>query len=209
MGRWEPNTRARLEAAALALFEERGYELTTVADIAAAAGLTERTFFRYFADKREVLFGGSAALIERMVAAVVDAPKDAAPQEAVRRALAATEDVFEDRREHARRRQGVLAANPVLMERELMKSATLTDALAGALRGRGVAEPAATLTADVGALVFRVGFARWLEEDRPLSELYEETYAQVGAASSVSSRGRRRRGDEASVPGAARRTRRA
>ena len=71
MGRWEPGTRSRLAQAGLALFEERGYEQTTVADIAAAAGLTERTFFRYFADKREVLFEGSAVLAESMVAAVV------------------------------------------------------------------------------------------------------------------------------------------
>jgi hypothetical protein len=60
MTRWEPNARGRLEQAALALYGERGFENTTVAEIAARAGLTERTFFRHFADKREVLFAGGA-----------------------------------------------------------------------------------------------------------------------------------------------------
>src|ERR1017187_7879014 len=74
MGRWEPDSRGRLQEAALALYSERGFDQTTAAQIAARAGLTERTFFRHFADKREVLFGGSALLQERIVAAVAGAP---------------------------------------------------------------------------------------------------------------------------------------
>lgn len=182
MGRWEPNARTRLEQAGLALFEERGYEQTTVADIAAAAGLTERTFFRHFADKREVLFSGSVALAELMAQAVLDAPPGAAPYEAVRAGLAASAAFFDERRPHARRRQAVVRGNAVLLERELMKLSALTAALVGALHARGVEEPAATLAAEVGVLVFRVGFARWLEEDRPLIDVFDETYAQLGAA---------------------------
>lgn len=186
MARWEPNARARLADAALELFEERGYEQTTVTDIAAAAGLTERTFFRHFPDKREVLFDGSAALVDLMRTAVREAPADASPQEAVRHGLAASEPFFESRRDHARRRQRVLMADAVLLERELSKLATLTDALAAALRDRGVVEPTATLTAEVGMLVFRVGFARWLADDEPLSAVFDATYAAVGAASGAS-----------------------
>ncbi|SEP63344.1 TetR/AcrR family transcriptional regulator [Microlunatus flavus] len=182
MGRWQPDARSRLTQAGLALFEERGYDATTVADIAAAAGLTERTFFRHFSDKREVLFDGSVALAQAMVEAVEDAPPEASPQEAVRAGLGASAAFFADRRAHAGRRQAVLADNPVLLERELMKLATLTDALRGALRVRGVDEATATLAAEVGVLVFRVGFTRWLEEDRPLTELFDETYAAVQAA---------------------------
>ena len=74
MGRWEPDARGRLEQAALELFEERGYARTTVGDIASRAGLTERTFFRYFTDKREVLFSGSGAVESLMVESIAAAP---------------------------------------------------------------------------------------------------------------------------------------
>ncbi|MDQ6790316.1 MAG: TetR family transcriptional regulator, partial [Candidatus Dormibacteraeota bacterium] len=87
MGRWEPDARGRLEQAALALYAERGFEQTTVAEIAKRAGLTERTFFRYFADKREVLFSGAAALQELLARVVAGAPESAAPMEAVAAAL--------------------------------------------------------------------------------------------------------------------------
>src|SRR5258708_12931612 len=79
MGRWKPDARGRLERAALELYGERGYEQTTVAEIAARAGLTERTFFRHFADKREVLFAGSTALRDLIVDAVAGAPASAPP----------------------------------------------------------------------------------------------------------------------------------
>ena len=89
MGRWEPNARGRLEQAALELYGERGFEQTTVAEIAERAGLTERTFFRHFADKREVLFGGAGALQEFLVSTVASAPDSAAPIDAVAAALEA------------------------------------------------------------------------------------------------------------------------
>src|ERR1700693_5977609 len=99
MGRWKPDGLGRLEEAALALFGERGFENTTVAEIAARAGLTERTFFRYFADKREVLFWGAAALQDLLVSTVIDAPASAAPIDAVARALEAAGAVLQERRE--------------------------------------------------------------------------------------------------------------
>ena len=89
MGRWEPNARGRLEQAAMELFIERGFEQTTVAEIAERAGLTERTFFRHFADKREVLFWGQGALQDLLVSAVAGAPDSAAPIDAVAAALEA------------------------------------------------------------------------------------------------------------------------
>src|ERR1700748_1304161 len=98
MGRWEPNARGRLEEAALALFHERGYDRTTVEEIAARAGLTERTFFRYFADKREVLFSGSKMLEKTIIDRIADAPRDAAPLAAVAAAFAAAGSELEDRR---------------------------------------------------------------------------------------------------------------
>ena len=183
MSRWEPNARGRLEQAALDLYLERGFEQTTVAEIAARAGLTERTFFRHFADKREVLFWGSGALQEVLVGAVAGAPPSAAPIDAVAAALEAAGGLMQERRAFARRRQAVIAANASLQERELIKLATLASAMAGALRRRGVGDPAASLAAEAGTAVFRVAFERWIEEphERDLPQLVRESLAELKA----------------------------
>jgi AcrR family transcriptional regulator len=162
MGRWEPDALGRLQEAALALYGERGFDNTTVAEIAERAGLTKRTFFRYFADKREVLFAGSKALEELFVAEVGAAPALAAPLDAVAYALHSVATMFEQRRAFAVRRQQIIAANPELQERELIKLASLAAAVAEALRRRGVGDPAAILTAEAGMTVFRVAFERWV-----------------------------------------------
>ena len=164
MARWEPNGTSRLEEAALALFGERGFDNTTVADIAARAGLTERTFFRHFADKREVLFGGSTVLRDLLVREVGDAPPGAAPIEAVATALEAAGTLLQPRRAHARRRQAVISANTELRERELIKLAFLAQAMADTLLTRGVAPTLATLAAEAGIAGFKVAFQRWVTE---------------------------------------------
>jgi AcrR family transcriptional regulator len=165
MSRWEPNARGRLEQAALELYVDRGFEQTTVAEIAKRAGLTERTFFRHFADKREVLFWGQSALHEIFVGAVAGAPDSAAPIDAVAAALEAAGALLQERRpESVRQRQTVIAANAELQERELIKLASLASAMADALRRRGVKDPAASLTAEVGIAVFRIAFERWINE---------------------------------------------
>jgi AcrR family transcriptional regulator len=165
VSRWEPNARGRLEQAALELYRERGFDQTTVAEIAQRAGLTERTFFRYFADKREVLFWGEGALHELFVQAVTGAPDSAAPLDAIAAGLETAAAFFRERRDQARQRQAVIAANKELQERELMKLASLAAGMAGALRRRGVSEPAASLTAEAGVAVFKVAFARWIDAD--------------------------------------------
>src|SRR6187397_786262 len=121
MARWEPDSRGRLRQAALDLYGERGFEHTTVAEIAERAGVTERTFFRHFADKREVLFDGSGLLQQRLVDAIADAPAGLAPIDVVGHAFADAAALLEERRDHARARAGVIAANPALQERELLK----------------------------------------------------------------------------------------
>jgi AcrR family transcriptional regulator len=163
MVRWQPDARGRLVQAAFSLYGERGYDSTTVAEIAEQAGLTKRTFFRYFADKREVLFWGSGELEELFVTAVTTAPESASPLDAVAAALDAAAAMFEERREFAAQRQQIIAANPELQERELIKLAKLATAVAQALRDRGVEDPAAILTAEAGITVFRVAFERWVE----------------------------------------------
>ncbi len=183
MGRWEPDSRGRLAQSALELYAERGFENTTVAEIAARAGLTERTFFRHFADKREVLFWGAAALQDLLVSVVETAPESASPIDAVTSALEASGSVFDERRDYSRQRQRVIDANAELRERELIKLASLASALADALRRRGVADPAATLTAEAGIAIFRVAFARWLSdsESRGLREHIRESLGELQA----------------------------
>ncbi len=183
MGRWEPDARGRLEQAALELYGERGFEQTTVAEIAERAGLTERTFFRHFADKREVLFWGAGALQELLVSTVASAPDSAAPIDAVAAALEAAGALLQERREYARQRQAVIAANAELQERELIKLASLAAALADALRRRGVSEPAASLTAEAGIAVFKIAFERWVDEtnQRDLPQLIRESLDELKA----------------------------
>ncbi|MFF0965901.1 TetR/AcrR family transcriptional regulator [Streptomyces sp. NPDC003703] len=183
MGRWEPNTRERLAEAALELYGERGYEQTTVAEIAGRAGLTERTFFRHYGDKREVLFAGSGELEDLFARAVAGAPESAAPLDAVGAGLDAVGASFAGRRDFARARQAVIMANAELRERELVKLAAIAAALARTLRGRGVPEPAASLAAEAGVAVFKVGFERWIGpgEERAMPPLLREALAELRA----------------------------
>jgi AcrR family transcriptional regulator len=183
MTRWEPNARGRLQEAALELYGQRGYEHATVAEIAKRAGLTERTFFRHFADKREVLFAGAGELQELIASAVADAPNSLAPIDAVAAGLEAAAPLFQERRKYSRRRQAIIEANAELRERELIKLASLASAITDALRGRGVTDPAASLTAEAGIAVFRVAFERWINERKrqDFSRLIRESLADLKA----------------------------
>jgi AcrR family transcriptional regulator len=184
MGRWQPDSRGRLQEAALALYSERGFDRTTAAQIADRAGLTERTFFRHFADKREVLFGDSALLQERIVAGVTGAPAADGPLDAVSRGLDAAATMLGPfRRDLAHQRQAVIVANPELRERELAKLADYAAAVAAALRQRGVTELQATLAAEAGMTVLRVALQRWAseEDDRDLAAIMQDSVAELRA----------------------------
>lgn len=162
MARWEPNAAERLARAALDLFSERGYDDTTVIDIAQRAGLGKSSFFRHFSDKREVLFGG-AAMDELLTEAIATAPPSLTALEAVGRALdAAGKEVFTSaRRETVLRRRAVIAANPELQEREALKSLSLTASMTKALESRGVPGLTARVAAELGALASAVAIERW------------------------------------------------
>ncbi|WP_030270312.1 TetR/AcrR family transcriptional regulator [Streptomyces sp. NRRL B-24484] len=162
MGRWEPNARGRLAQAALELYAEQGYERTTVVEIAARAGLTERTFYRHFADKREVLFFGTEMAKDLLARTVADAPAGASAMDAVGAALEALGAEFQENVERVRLRESVVSAHAELRERELIKLAVLAETMAGALRDRGTPEPAASLAAETAVAVFKVAFARWI-----------------------------------------------
>ncbi|WP_090853682.1 TetR/AcrR family transcriptional regulator [Nocardioides lianchengensis] len=183
MARWQPDARGRLMAAALELYDERGFEQTTVADIAERAGVTERTFFRHFGDKREVLFDRDGGLQTAFVEALAAAPADADAWTALAPALDAGCDFLADRRDHARRRQRVIDATPGLQERELLKLAALTAALTAGLRGRGLSELAAGVAAEAVVGAFRVAFTRWIDpaEDRDLRTVGRAALAELRA----------------------------
>ena len=151
------------------LFEQRGYANTTVADIAERADLTERTFFRYFVDKREVLFSGSKDLEKAIVDHVVAAPKDAALLDIVAHAFETAGAALQARRDmkHVRARWAIVTEHAEVRERELIKMASLAAAVTKALRARGVPEPDASIAAEAGITVFRVGFERWVAAKKP------------------------------------------
>ncbi len=184
MGRWQPDSQGRLQEAALSLYAERGFDRTTAAQIAERAGLTERTFFRHFADKREVLFGGAAVLQERIVAGVTAAPAADGPLDAMSRGLdAAAAMLGELRRDLSSQRQAVIAANPELRERELAKLADYAIAVAAALCQRGATEPQATLAAQAGMTVLRVALQQWAsgDDDRDLPAITRDSVAELRA----------------------------
>jgi len=177
MPRWEPDGVGRLQAAAFELFAEQGFERTTVAEIAQRAGLTQRTFFNHFADKREVLFGLGSEFQQEIVREIAACADTLPPLDAVVRALqAAADTMFEERRAAVTRRHEIIDANPELQERELSKRAALTDAIAAALHARGLDPETALLTASAGMLVQQTAIQRWTQpaESRPLRELLSD-----------------------------------
>jgi AcrR family transcriptional regulator len=158
------------------LFVDRGFEATTVGDIAARAGVTERTFFRHYADKREVLFAGQELFEGVFLDPVREAPEGASPRELLDLVLSGVEVVFdEDRRPWARMRAAVIAANPALQERELLKLTRVSEALAQALTGRGLAPLRAQVVASTAMSVFHTAFGAWVAsgETRRLGELQQ------------------------------------
>ena len=186
MARWQPDARGRLEAAAFELFRERGFEQTTVADIAARAGLDKRTFYRLFGDKREALFSGSGRVEEVLVQAVTET--DAGPFEAVVAAFRrVAEELFADRLELVRARQAIIESSPELQERELRKAGSLAAAVTAALRARGLDETTATLATESGVTVFRVAYARWVApgSDASLADLIAEVATELRAITSA------------------------
>lgn len=178
MGRWPPGARDRLERAALELFTEQGFAEITVPQITARAGLTTRTFFRHFADKREVLFAVEEELPALVARLAADAPASLSPMMVIARGLdtvAATR--FEGRHEDLRTRRDVIQADEGLRERELRKLSILSEAIQRAFRNRGVDELTAILAAQLAVTVFTVALDRWLDQDgeQPLPEIVHDT----------------------------------
>ena len=167
MPRSGDDARRRLQQATLELFRERGYDATTTAEIAARAGVTERTFFRHFPDKREALFDGEEALRDDLTDAVVRAPEELAPMDALLHAFRSVEPMLQRNRPFSEPRQEIIARTPALRERVLTKTANLTNALSAALGRRGVEEGLATLASQVGMAAFSYAANAWFDDPTP------------------------------------------
>ena len=176
----EDDVRSRLQRSALELFAERGYDRTTATEIAARAGVTERTFFRYFPDKREVLFGGEAILRAALTVSIAGAPDGMGPLDMLFRAFRSVVELLEANRPFSKPRQAVIAATPALAERELAKVALLSEALAAALMARGVGAVQATLAARTGMAAFAQATLAWLDDPaRGLSHHLDTVYSEL------------------------------
>jgi AcrR family transcriptional regulator len=189
MPRWDPEAEERLRVAAIELYLELGYENVTVAQIAERAGLTRRTFSRYFADKRDVLFAGSEQLPPALAEALGRADPEMAPFDALLTALTEVGGDLADRvAPHAAQRRAVIAASPELQERGRTKFADVTSALVTALLKRGVEPSTARLLANVGVALFQSGFDRWVsDQGSGLAQRIREAAGELAAAAAPAS----------------------
>ncbi|MGO4783880.1 helix-turn-helix domain-containing protein [Cryobacterium sp. W22_MBD10_FK3] len=186
MSRWAPDAALRLESAALELFAEQGYAATTVPQITARAGLTTRTFFRHFTDKREVLFLRDREFPVVVATVLAAAPAGLTPLELVMFGLeAVTAENFDLWRPGMIVRRSIIHSDDRLRERELLKSARLAAAIELALVNEGVEPAAAALVAPFGVLVFDVALTDWLDAGadaaRPLTEVLQGTLVRLQA----------------------------
>jgi AcrR family transcriptional regulator len=187
VSRWQPDARQRLERAALELFAEQGFAATTVPQITARAGLTTRTFFRHFADKREVIFGGDE-IPELAARLVADAPQWLDPVTMIIEGLKiVAETRFEGRREEIRQLRAIIRSDEGLRERDLRKRAAVCDAVRPAFVRRGLPDAAATLLAEMSMALLYVAIDEWLDQDgdRRLAEIIPGTLTLLRATLAV------------------------
>lgn len=181
MARWEPDARERLEHAALDLFLEHGFDQVTVPQITARAGLTTRTFFRHFVDKREVLFGDADQMPVLAARLVDQAPADLGPLAILAQALPVMASAFEGRLEQLKLRKAVMAGNDGLRERELRKMERIVDALAAAYRQRGLDDLTAAVLAETSVGVVKVALRSWVDSDgaEPLAAIMSDSLGRL------------------------------
>jgi AcrR family transcriptional regulator len=182
MPRSGADARRRLQQAALELFRARGFDQTTAADIAERAGLNPRTFFRHFADKREVLFDGEADLKAALLRFVAEAPDGLTPVEVLLHAFRRTATILEDNRPFSEPRLALIATTPTLRERDLAKGAAMAATITEGLRRRGVEHRLADLTAHIGWAAFHHAAQNWLDDpERGLETYVERAFDDMSA----------------------------
>lgn len=183
MVRWEPGVAGRLADAALDLFAQHGFRSVTVAQIAASVGVTERTFFRHFATKEDVLFADGDAILELILHVIDAAPKQDSPVEVMRTTTAALAESFQGERARHRIRAKMIASDSQLLERDLLKQQAWSQLVAGCLRARGTPAARATVLAAATTAAFRVAYLGWCT-DRGSDTLRNRAHAamdQLGA----------------------------
>ena len=162
------------------LFAERGYEQTTAAQIAAQAGVTERTYFRHFGDKRDILFEGEERLESMLVEGIANAPTGLGPMTVLRHVLGEVGSTLEDSRLFSAPRHAVISATPALREREASKQAMMMHAMAAALVKRGFESKEASLAARIGGALFVYALAAWFEDGSVrLEEWLDRAFQQL------------------------------
>lgn len=170
----------KIQAAALELFSRQGFDATTASQIAAEAGVSERTFFRYFPDKKEILFDGEDRIRRGLLSAIEAAPTELGSLDTLFSAFHAFRPEMEDRRDYAAQRQRVIAVTPALQERELAKIDALAIALTGALKARGVPALEATLAARMGMAAFAHATTEWLDDAHlELATLFDDAQRTI------------------------------
>ncbi len=188
MSRWEPGAPDRIRDAAIELFREHGFESTTAADIAERAGVTRRTYFRYFPDKRDVLFGDYGRLAATVAEVVSAAPPGSSAVEVLTIGLhRLSDEVFAGERARIRALHQIIVSDESLREREQHKNALIADAGEQAFLARGFTPQQARLAAGLGVLVLAASLDEWIEDDASdLGDIAERLLATIGALTRAS-----------------------
>lgn len=161
MVRKAENARERFESAAFRLFDEKGYAVTTVPEIAEKAGLTERTFYRYFTDKREVMFWRAGDHQASITNEIARAPTSLHPLTIVAHAFETVAPFIDGHRPIVKLRQRLISEHSDLHERELMKLHTLASAIDLALQQRNVQPSLSRIVAEIGTAIWKVALENW------------------------------------------------
>jgi len=186
MARWEPDARERLVRAALELFADRGFDDTTIPDITARAGLTTRSYFRHFPDKREVLFTDEDEMPTLAARLVLAAPAELTAFQVLARGVPTLAAAFENRREELLQRRKIIDSHDGLRERELRKMATLVDAITHAFGQRGTDDLTAAVVAETGVAIVKISLQRWMNTPgQDLASVLTETLNVLTAAATA------------------------
>jgi TetR/AcrR family transcriptional regulator, regulator of mycofactocin system len=185
-GRRRVTSQAELEHVAFELFGANGFELTTVDDIAAAAGIGRRTFFRYFRSKNDVPWGTFERELERMRDRLKACPRDVQLMDAIRVALVDFNQVAPDQTTWHRRRMELILRVPALLAHSTLRLAAWRAVIAEFVAERTGQRPDELAPQAIAHAVLGVAVAayeQWLDdEDADLGALLDAAMRQLGAA---------------------------